>query len=74
MQPPGEIADSTCDACWCVQLSERLWKTRIHVTGEYGKEEGVFEITMVQRLGGRYGESIAWYTFALHQVLRMRCS
>lgn len=39
-----------------LQLSERLIKTRIHVTGEYGKEEGVYEITMVQRLGGRYGE------------------
>lgn len=39
-----------------LQLSERVWKTRVHVVGEYAREEAVYEITMVQRLGGRYGE------------------
>jgi hypothetical protein len=39
-----------------LQLSERVWKTRLHVVGEYAREEAVYEITMVQRLGGRYGE------------------
>lgn len=39
-----------------VQLSEHLWKTRLHIVGEYAREEAVYEITMVQRLGGRYGK------------------
>lgn len=26
------------------------------VIGPYGKEQGVYEFTMIQRLGGRYGE------------------
>jgi hypothetical protein len=42
-----------------LQLSERVWKTRLHVVGEYAREEAVYEITMVQRLGGRYGEHTA---------------
>jgi hypothetical protein len=42
-----------------LQLSERVWKTRLHVVGEYAREEAVYEITMVQRLGGRYGEHAA---------------
>lgn len=37
-----------------LQLSERMFRTRLHVVGEYHKDEGVYEITMVQRLGGRY--------------------
>lgn len=31
-----------------------MFRTRLHVIGEYRKDEGVYEITMVQRLGGRY--------------------
>lgn len=45
------------------QLSERVWRTRLHVIGEYRKEEGVYEITMVQRLGGRYDGW--WFTESL---------
>jgi hypothetical protein len=41
-----------------LQLSERVWKTRLHVVGEYARDEAVYEITMVQRLGGRYGEHL----------------
>eukprot|EP00882_Tetradesmus_deserticola_P013617 GHRQ01014457.1.p1 GENE.GHRQ01014457.1~~GHRQ01014457.1.p1 ORF type:complete len:212 (+),score=52.46 GHRQ01014457.1:231-866(+) len=41
-----------------LKLSEHLWKTRLHVVGEYGRDEAVYEITMVQRLGGRYGKHI----------------
>jgi len=37
-----------------LQLSDRMWRTRLHVVGPYRKDEGVYEITMVQRLGGRY--------------------
>lgn len=38
-----------------LKVSERCWKTRVHILGEHNRDEGVFEFTMVQRLGGRYG-------------------
>lgn len=40
-----------------------MWRTRLHVTGPYRKDEGVYEITMVQRLGGRYDGW--WFTESL---------
>ncbi|KAF8073191.1 hypothetical protein HT031_000852 [Scenedesmus sp. PABB004] len=46
-----------------LQLSERVWKTRFAVRGEAGREQGVYEITMVQRLGGRYDGY--WFTESL---------
>jgi hypothetical protein len=46
-----------------LQLSDRVWRTRLHVTGAYRKDEGVYEITMVQRLGGRYDGY--WFTESL---------
>lgn len=46
-----------------LRVSERCFKTRLHVTGEGGHDEGVFEITMVQRLGGRYDGW--WFTESL---------
>lgn len=42
-----------------LKVSDRCWKSRVHVVGEYGKDEGVYEFTLVQRLGGRYGELVA---------------
>jgi hypothetical protein len=45
------------------QLSDRVWRTRLHVVGTYRKDEGVYEITMVQRLGGRYDGW--WFTESL---------
>eukprot|EP00878_Enallax_costatus_P005473 GHUV01005744.1.p1 GENE.GHUV01005744.1~~GHUV01005744.1.p1 ORF type:complete len:210 (+),score=12.84 GHUV01005744.1:182-811(+) len=46
-----------------LKVSERCWKTRVHVIGAYGRDEGVFEFTMVQRLGGRYDGW--WFTESL---------
>jgi hypothetical protein len=43
-----------------LQLSDRMFRTRLHVIGEYSKDEGVYEITMVQRLGGRYDGYCEW--------------
>lgn len=40
-----------------------MWRTRLHVIGTYRKDEGVYEITMVQRLGGRYDGY--WFTESL---------
>jgi hypothetical protein len=63
-------------ASMLLQLSERVWKTRLHVVGEYSRDEAVYEITMVQRLGGRYGKHLiiaaAWQhlrTAAASQLL-----
>ena len=47
-------SDIFCPAPAPAQLSERVWRTRLHVVGPYRKDEGVYEMTMVQRLGGRY--------------------
>jgi hypothetical protein len=46
-----------------LQLSDRVWRTRLHVIGTYRKDEGVYEITMAQRLGGRYDGF--WFTESL---------
>lgn len=46
-----------------VQLSERVWRTRFHAVGPYRKDEGVYEITMMQRLGGRFDGF--WFTDSL---------
>eukprot|EP00775_Hariotina_reticulata_P011078 gene11078-11234_t len=45
------------------QLSESVWKMRVLVIGPYGKEQGVYEFTMIQRLGGRYDGY--WFTETL---------
>lgn len=38
-----------------LQVSDYIWKERVWVTNSFrNNEEGVFEFTMVQRLGGRY--------------------
>lgn len=47
-------------SCCMMQVSELQWKQRMWVKGYKAGEEGVFEFTMVQRLGGRYDG--IWFT------------
>eukprot|EP00877_Chromochloris_zofingiensis_P001449 jgi/Chrzof1/11304/Cz05g31220.t1 len=46
-----------------LQVSDRVWKSRVLIVGDRPADENVYEFTMIQRLGGIYDGY--WFTDSL---------